>query len=345
MLLFHVISVLQILTICLARKTFEAYRVLQYEKNQKSLGSRKLDVDHLVGPIFGDHDLGRNIGIISIEYLTLEILQSLSYRRCQSLLIILPTIATLYQNETFYQQFNEIEQYLLTNSFEFSIFFAFNDNDIINDLLLNANDLFNKYGNKDYKINLNDLMDPNDNTQKSQLMGPFAMHDMYQLKGSDDSEPINSVKYTNLFSKIISKNADKYIVITANHDSYGVVPNLAFGVNDNGSGITSIMSLINLFYKLYEKASSDNTPNYNLLFLLTAGGYTNYKGTTKWIEDTKGGKTLLNDIEMVLCIDSIGIGQELFLYTTQQFVDDQDEINKKYKNVKYFNYMKFPDFS
>lgn len=309
-------------------KTFEAYRMMQYEKNQKSLGSRKSNVDHLISPIFGDHDLGRNIGIISIQYLTLELLQSLSYRRCQSLLIILPTkqeiVKKLYSNETFYKNFNEIEHYLLTNSFDFSIFFAFNDNDIIDTLLKNANNLFEKYGNKNIKFS--DIIDTNTKKQKLQLMSPFSLHDLYQIKGGEESIPITSVKYTNLFSKINSNYSNnKYIVITANHDSYGIVPNLAFGVNDNGSGITSIMCLMNLFYKLYEKT---NNYKYDLLFLLTAQGYTNYKGATKWIEDNKGGKTLLNNIEMVICIDSIAIGQKLFIYTTETFIN-----NKQYKTV------------
>jgi len=302
-------------------KSFDAFRMIQYEKNQKSLGSRKSSVEHLVSPIFGDHDLGRNIGIISIEQLTLQLLQTLSHRRCQSLLIILPSeilndSVNIY-SDAFFAQFQQIEQYLLTNAFDFSIFFAFNDNEIIPQLLQTANDLFTKYGNTQPDIEYIQST----KQQLQPLTSPFALYHSYQLQGKEESTPIASIKYTNLFSTVkSSEQSEKYIVITANHDSYGIVPNLAFGVNDNGSGMTAVMSLINMFYKAYEKASSESEAvkaKYNLLFLLTAGGYSNYKGATKWMDDNKGGGTLLKSVDLVLCIDSIGRGEKLYIYTTE----------------------------
>ncbi len=53
--------------------------------------------------------------------------------------------------------------------------------------------------------------------------------------------------------------------------------------------------------------------------------------TTKWIENNK---QFIKNIAMVICIDSIGIGNDLYLHTTPAFMNNEN--NKYFRNFLEF---------
>ena len=125
---------------------------------------------------------------------------------------------------------------------------------------------------------------------------------------------------------------EKFIVIVANHDSFGVVPTLSVGSNDNGSGINAIIQLANTISNIRKKGNVSE--KYGIIFLLTAGGYTNHEGTKRWLEQQEGGSFFVNKIELVICLNALATkstnkdkSSPLYLHTTPEFEERKDLTN------------------
>ena len=59
------------------QKCLEAHRLVQYDKGGKPWGSRKATVNHVVAHGEGTNDLTRNVALVKMEQLTLELLESI----------------------------------------------------------------------------------------------------------------------------------------------------------------------------------------------------------------------------------------------------------------------------
>ncbi|XP_057216739.1 nicalin-1-like isoform X1 [Triplophysa rosa] len=108
------------------------------------------------------------------------------------------------------------------------------------------------------------------------------------------------------------------IVITAHYDTFGLAPWLAYGADSNGSGVALLLELVRLFQRLYSDPRSQ--PPYHLLFTLTGAGKYNFFGTKRWLEENmdRAESSLLHDnVAFVLCLDSLGNGDELFLHVSR----------------------------
>ncbi|XP_055036775.2 BOS complex subunit ncln isoform X1 [Misgurnus anguillicaudatus] len=108
------------------------------------------------------------------------------------------------------------------------------------------------------------------------------------------------------------------IVITAHYDSFGLAPWLAYGADSNASGVTILLELVRLFQRLYSDPRSQ--PSYHLLFSLTGAGKYNFLGTKRWLEENMDNaeSSLLHDnVAFVLCLDSLGTGDELFMHVSR----------------------------
>lgn len=112
------------------------------------------------------------------------------------------------------------------------------------------------------------------------------------------------------------------IVLVAHYDAFGIAPSLSTGADSNGSGVIALLELARLFSKLY--LNSRTHAKYNLVFLLSGAGKFNYLGSKKWIEDSMDSveSTLLADIVYVLCLDSIGKGNNLRLHVSKPPKED-----------------------
>ncbi|XP_058271867.1 nicalin-1-like [Hemibagrus wyckioides] len=108
------------------------------------------------------------------------------------------------------------------------------------------------------------------------------------------------------------------IVITAHYDSFGLAPWMSYGADSNGSGVTILLELARLFHRLY--SDPRNKAPFHLLFFLTGGGKYNYIGTKRWLAENMdhAESSLLHDnVAFVLCLDSLGSGDELFLHVSR----------------------------
>ncbi|KAK7916028.1 hypothetical protein WMY93_011789 [Mugilogobius chulae] len=109
------------------------------------------------------------------------------------------------------------------------------------------------------------------------------------------------------------------IVVTAHYDSFGLAPFVSFGADSNGSGVVLLLELIRLFNKLYQ--SQRTRPKFNLLFSLTGAGKYNFIGTKRWLEenlDHAEWSLLQDNVAFVLCLDTLGSGDELFVHVSKR---------------------------
>uniref|UniRef100_A0A1E1X949 Nicalin n=1 Tax=Amblyomma aureolatum TaxID=187763 RepID=A0A1E1X949_9ACAR len=139
------------------------------------------------------------------------------------------------------------------------------------------------------------------------------------LSGSQ-AKMIPDVQLSSIQGKLSGFGVEEQLptgVIVAHYDAFGVSPALSFGADSNGSGVAALLELARLFSKLY--TNSRTHPQFNLVFLISAGGKFNYHGTKKWIEDnidsTEG--SLLADSLFTMCIDSIGSGDDLYVHVSK----------------------------
>lgn len=107
------------------------------------------------------------------------------------------------------------------------------------------------------------------------------------------------------------------IVVVTHYDAFGIAPSLSTGADSNGSGVIAVLELARLFSKLY--TNSRTHAKYNIVFLLSGAGKFNYLGSKKWIEDTLENvdSSLFSDIAYVLCLDTIGSGDNLRLHVSK----------------------------
>ncbi|CAH1982022.1 unnamed protein product [Acanthoscelides obtectus] len=107
------------------------------------------------------------------------------------------------------------------------------------------------------------------------------------------------------------------IAIVAHYDSFGVVPELSFGADSNGSGVAILLELVRIFSNLYADAKTRG--KHNILFLLTGGGKINYQGSKKWLEeqlDLLDG-SMIQDAAYVMCLDTLASNSSIYMHVSK----------------------------
>lgn len=94
------------------------------------------------------------------------------------------------------------------------------------------------------------------------------------------------------------------------------------------------LSLIDTFSKVH--SSIGMAPKYRFLFLLTESGHLlNFQATKKWLDSNADENTSLQNVEFVLCLDSLGKGNlnDLYMHVSKP-PKDGSNINIFYKLLK-----------
>jgi hypothetical protein len=180
-----------------ARLTFEAHRLVQYDKGGKPWGSRKATVNHVVAHGEGTNDLTRNVALVKMEQLTLELLESIRLRHAPALLVVLPRDFSKISDDVL-TEWKEIEQYLLNAEVTMAVWFTYESPEVENIISVLE-----------------------------------RVEDKYHLSGGETSRQIGRVSLTNFLGSIrghghAPTDRLKNIVIVANYDSFGAVPVLRF---------------------------------------------------------------------------------------------------------------------
>ncbi|XP_063889266.1 BOS complex subunit NCLN-like [Scylla paramamosain] len=146
--------------------------------------------------------------------------------------------------------------------------------------------------------------------------------DGYQIVvGGSQSKLVPDMTIANIQGKLSGYGVEEQlptIAIVAHYDAFGAAPELAWGADSNGSGVVVLLELARILSRLY--ASPRTHPHLNLAFLLSGGGYINYQGSKRFLEDhlDASDSPLLSETYYTLCLDTLGSGDALRLHVSKR---------------------------
>uniref|UniRef100_A0AC34R3Y9 BOS complex subunit NCLN n=1 Tax=Panagrolaimus sp. JU765 TaxID=591449 RepID=A0AC34R3Y9_9BILA len=153
-------------------------------------------------------------------------------------------------------------------------------------------------------------------TAAQQLVNSIVSNNYFLTSNVNAVPPVVAAKQFNVITSLTSGDAKSpTIVFCAHYDSAGLAPGYAVQADSNGSGVAALLELYAALRRFYSKGSR---PRYNLVFALTAGGKYNYQGARHYIENLNEKE----DIELAICLDSLGNGEELYMQVAKDPKED-----------------------
>ena len=283
---------------------FTAFRMQQYDLHGTHHGCQSSQVNMEARPIDAKMITRRCI-VTKMKEFTMAKYRELIQENAGALLIMLPkNITALSEEDT--QHLQTIERDLLVEEGTVSIPVFFSEE---TDELLQIYDA----------IQLGNSGDQASSAVEALMSGANA-NGFQMVVGGPQSKSLPDFQITNIQGHLSGFGIEEQlpsIAIVAHYDSFGIAPGLADGADSNGSGVIALLELARLFSKLY--TNSRTHAKYNLIFLLSGGGKFNYQGTKRWIEDNIENQesSLLTDVAYVLCLDSLGKSDNLFLHVSK----------------------------
>lgn len=283
---------------------FTAFRMQQYDLHGTHHGCQSSQVNMEARPIDAKMITRRCI-VTKMKEFTMAKYRELIQENAGALLIMLPkNITALSEEDT--QHLQTIERDLLVEEGTVSIPVYFSEE---------TNELLQIYD----AIQLGNSGDQAASAVEALMSGASA-NGFQMVVGGPQSKSLPDFQITNIQGHLSGFGIEEQlpsIAIVAHYDSFGIAPGLADGADSNGSGVIALLELARLFSKLY--TNSRTHAKYNLIFLLSGGGKFNYQGTKRWIEDNIENQesSLLTDVAYVLCLDSLGKSDNLFLHVSK----------------------------
>lgn len=236
-------------------------------------------------------DLARKVVVLRIAEVTPSKLRSLVSRGATGLVIVLPKdLNSIPTSEV--AQYQLIERFLATRSWDAAIYFAFDD-EYLSAMVANLD---------------------------VSLGGP--KQDRYHIQvATPDATPLTGVTVNNLYgyqhaaaTSTTDSDTLPTIAVVASYDSIAAVPGLSFGLDQNGSGTIALLEVARIFNKLYSDFRSQGS--YNLLFILTGLDRMNYVATKNWLRNIDS--RVLESLEFALCLERLASSTEpLYLHVSK----------------------------
>ncbi|KAG0579506.1 hypothetical protein KC19_4G104000 [Ceratodon purpureus] len=278
-----------------AAAVVDVYRMIQYDLRGAPMGSRRAALNHHATSGFdvAGADLSRAVVILPVLEVNISSLNEFVQNKglLGGLLLLLPQRSHESgggegddSDENVGKVLVELEQWLVHNTFQYPVYFAYED-DYVKSVLqeVSANDAAGRPATATtggYKLVVSV-------SEAKKIATPTLTNIQGWLPGLR-AEGDNSMLPT--------------IAIVASYDTFGAAPALATGSDSNGSGVAMLLELARLFSRLY--ANPNTRGPYNLLFGLTSGGPYNYNGTQNWLRNFD--QRLRESMEYALCLNSVG---------------------------------------
>ncbi|XP_076069366.1 BOS complex subunit NCLN [Oratosquilla oratoria] len=153
------------------------------------------------------------------------------------------------------------------------------------------------------------------------LAGSLSSSGYQVLVSGSQSKVTTDLSIANIQGKLSGHGVEEQlptIVLVAHYDAFGAAPELSFGGDSNGSGVVVLLELARLLHRLY--SSHRTRPRINVAFLLSAGGYINYQGSKRFLEDHLDAtdSALLSETHFALCLDTLANGDTLHLHVSKK---------------------------
>lgn len=287
----------------MAAHEFPVFRMQQFDLHQTQAGSRSSLVNMEARPLTSDM-LTRRCVVTRLSDLTIErFKEAVQTLGAGAVLILLPkntSVAALEQKE----EWQQLERDLLTVEVPVAVYFAYEDKEL----------------REIYKDIETAVTSDQAGSAFEALLGVASTSGYQMVVNVGEAKQIKDMVITSLQGKLSGLGIDEQlptIAIVTHYDAFGVAPSLSFGSDDNGSGVVALLELARLFSRLY--SDSRMQARYNLVFFLSGAGKFNYQGTKRWLEDNLDNPetSVLSDVDYVLCLDSIGKTDNLFLHVSK----------------------------
>ncbi|XP_068693928.1 BOS complex subunit ncln-like isoform X2 [Montipora foliosa] len=287
----------------MAAHEFPVFRMQQFDLHQTQTGSRSSLVNMEARPLTSDM-LTRRCVVTRLSDLTIdrfkEAVQTLG---AGAVLILLPkntSLASLEQME----EWQQLERDLLTVEIPVAVYFAYEDKKLT----------------EIYKDIETAFTSDHAGSAFEALLGVASTSGYQMVVNVGEAKEMKDMAVTSLQGKLAGMGIDEQlptIAVVTHYDAFGVAPSLAFGSDDNGSGVVALLELARLFSRLY--TDSRMQARYNLVFFLSGAGKFNYQGTKRWMEENLDNPeaSVLSEVDFVLCLDSIGKTDNLFLHVSK----------------------------
>lgn len=287
----------------MAAHEFPVFRMQQFDLQQTLKGSRSSLVNMEARPLTADM-LTRRCVVTRLSDLTIErFKEAIQTLGAGAMLILLPKNTSLTSLEQM-QEWQQLERDLLTLEVPVAVYFAYEDKE-----------LAEIYEDIQTAINTDQA-----GSAFEALLGVASTSGHQMVVNVGEAKEIKDITITSLQGRLAGMGVDEQlptIGVVTHYDTFGVAPSLAFGSDDNGSGVVALLELARLFSRLY--ADSRMQAKYNLVFFLSGGGKFNYQGTKRWLEENLDNPetSVLSEVDFVLCLDSISKTDNLFLHVSK----------------------------
>ncbi|KAG0631561.1 hypothetical protein M758_1G262500 [Ceratodon purpureus] len=292
--LVALVTVVMSVVVVEAAAVLDVYRMIQYDLGGVPMGSRRAALSHHATSGFAvpGADLSRAVVILPALKVNISSLNEFVQNKglLGGLLLLLPQRSNGSggdgddSDENVAKALAELEQWLVHNTFQYPVYFAYESDNVQNILQeITANDAAGR--------------------PATATTGGYKL-----VVSVSDAKKLPSPTLTNIQGWLpgLRPAGDTSmlptIAIVASYDTFGAAPALAAGSDSNGSGVAMLLELARLFSRLY--ANPNTRGPFNLLFGLTSGGPYNYNGTYNWLRNFD--QRLKESMEYALCLNSLG---------------------------------------
>ena len=286
---------------------FLVHRAIQFDVNDASYGSRSSVMElkaatnpGILQPKLKKNgkpkkfkQLNRKCVVVTMKEATKELLEHLiDTRRVGGLLIVVPEDTTSLSTDVL-NNWRILESWIISRELKVPLFFTIESTQStrVIDFIEKS-----KKSSDDYLLKVR--------TKASKKMNAPSLQNVQGWIAGE--------------SKDVDSEHLPTIAVIGHYDSFGIAPGLAKG---GGSQAVAVLELARLFSKAYKKEKGE----YNLLFVLTAGGHMNYAGARDWLEMLD--VSLMDSIDFVICLENLDAAtNELHLHHSK---NPNDKIMKR----------------
>lgn len=285
------IGIVFLLAVCQALLQVPVYRLVQYDYEGNSFGSQVSSFNFLGSTFNNELEVPLKLTFIHENSLTQEVLEATIALKPSAILIILNQVTRISK---------EIQTFLGSNVFHFPIYFAEETEELM----------------EVYKT----LQSTGEQTIDS---------DQLQFSVSSDEKPvIKNLQQENFYGFIdeFSENHPTIALVTY-LDSFSIIPELTSGADSNASGLVILLELIRLLKKAYSQAPA----SFNILFLISSSGTTNFQGLKHWLSaEDQELQQIRGSISFALCLDTLGTSENIYMHTTRFQKEGEADLSNLY---------------
>ena len=232
-----------------------------------------------------DEDVTRRCVVVWMNELTVERVQSIVQRNAAGIVVILPEQVEEDLSEEIKEEWNKVEAFFFGTEVPLPVFFVRETGDV--------------------KAVVENL-----------ISAPFK----YSFMTTVNTEPAEvQIASTVLQGKLVKEDDAPLVLVTAEYDTFGVVPSLSRSTKS--TGLVGLLALAQLFGRLYKEQGSF----VNLIFLVTGGSHPQHQGLGYWLHNAD--PRVLDSIAFVVNLDVLD-GKDLYMHTSKK--------SKKPEAVKLF---------